>query len=506
MNFFICIIFLLNCSPKEKRPLPGGEIRIAWTGGLIGFDPSKDWGCAGAMKLIKLLFSPLYDPDNPGLGIAERFSCSKNDKEWIFYLKRFCYFHNDPCFQENFRKINAYDIKYSYDKASNSWSQLAPLDNIKETIVLDSFTLKIILKEPDKDFLYKLGEGYLYIIPFEAVEKYKDNFSFHPVGSGPFCFQSWNEKEVILIKNKYFWARDKWGQQLPYLEKIRILFFADANQCVTSLLNGTIDLSSSIGDAAMDLFTKAEGEIVLKREYAQRIKVIHSPFPSLTILLMNNRDNPIFDNKNLMIALNYGINREELSNLLFMPRVRFATGPTLRNISNLKYEYNLNKARDYLKRAGYPEGLRNLVFQYYPSPFARELVMVLQKQLEALGIKTKLSCASRPAVLRGEPKWDLGIVSIMYADSTPSSQLGIYSSENAPWVPFHSSIFDSLWKLYKSRDNPDSNLLVRLESLVFEDPPFVYLYWSYPAFLADKRLNNLDPLFLISCYTWWNNE
>lgn len=505
-QFLFFLVFLLSCFTSSKRIKAGGEIKIAWTGGLVGLDPAKDWGCAGAMKFIRLLFSPLYNADNPELGIASKVIHSYDYKEWSFYLRKDCYFHYDHCFSKNQRKVNSYDVKYSFERSKSMWHQLESFENIKEIIILDSFALKILLEKSDKDFINKLDKEYLYIVPFEAVERYGDNFGFHPVGSGPFCFQHWNKEELLMIKNKDFWAKDRWGQRLPYLDRIIVSFFADVNQCMSALFSKKVDLSPISSDATTEIFIKVEQEIVLKGEYADRFQVVQSPFPALTVLLCSCENNRIFRKSDLRKALNYAINREELKALFFMPRVQFANGPTLRNICHFSYEYNLKKAKEYLKRAGYPDGLRDLVFQYYPNPFSNELTLAIQRQLEVLNIKTKLSCASRPKTLRSANEWDMDIITIVYPDSTPETQLELYYSKCAPWVCFYSPIFDSLRELYKSTQAKDTTLLIRLDSLVCEDPPFVYLYWSYPLFLADKKLKELDPLFYVTCFTWWGYE
>jgi ABC-type transport system substrate-binding protein len=128
----------------------------------------------------------------------------------------------------------------------------------------------------------------------------------------------------------------------------------------------------------------------------------------------------------------------------------------------------------------------------------------LQRQLKKVGIETELVCASRVAVLRGNPEWDLGTVSILFHDSTPEVQFAIYSSFEAPWVDFKSEEFDSLWELYKTTHN--DSLLLAMDSLVLKDPPFIFLYWSYPLYLADRKFKNIDPLFLLSPYVYRYNE
>ncbi|MCX7995724.1 MAG: ABC transporter substrate-binding protein, partial [candidate division WOR-3 bacterium] len=321
---------LLECSSKEENPITGGEVRIAWTGGLIGVDPQKDWGCASSVKLIRWIYSPLYSLDNPELGIAENYTHSSDFTEWEFIIRKNCYFHDDPCFTKNPRKVNAYDVKYTYEFMRNSNLALEPINRIKEILVLDSFRIKFILKEPDKNFINRLDREMVYITPPEARGEYKDNFCFHPVGSGPFCFINWNEKEIVLIKNKKFWAKDKWNQSLPYFDRIVIKFFGDINQCLNAFLNNEVDIAPFILNEIERFFERSEKGVVIKKEYEDLLQVIHSPFPSLTILLVNYVDNPYLKNPFFMKALNYGINRDEIIKLLLIPRAIPACGPTLR--------------------------------------------------------------------------------------------------------------------------------------------------------------------------------
>jgi ABC-type transport system substrate-binding protein len=503
-SIIIFLIVITSCKINGSKPTSGGELKVAWLSGLVGIDPTKDWGCAGAQRLIRLIYSPLYSQENPELGVAHRVTHSDDYTEWEFLLKKDCYFHPDPCFKEGIRVVNGYDVKYTFEKIKNSWPELEPVDNIKEITVPDSFRVRFLLKSPDKDFPNSLNQEMLYIVPFEAVEKYGENFSFRPVGSGPFALESWNEKELVLIKNKRFWARDRWRQKLPYLDKIIIIFFPDINQAIKSLFDGVVDLSPITIDFAEQLFKRDGENVQVKEEFAQRIQVIRSPFPSLTILLFNSKDNPIFKNPMLRRALNYAINREEIKNLLVMPGIKVADGPTLNTLSPLRYEYSPLKAMELIKKTGFGSKMKGLKFQYYPTPFSRTLSQLLQRQLKKVGIETELVCASRVAVLRGNPEWDLGTVSILFHDSTPEVQLAIYSSFEAPWVDFKSEEFDSLWELYKTTHN--DSLLLAMDSLVLKDPPFIFLYWSYPLYLADRKFKNIDPLFLLSPYVYRCNE
>jgi len=164
-SILLLVIFTyLSCSTEKVKPTPRGELRIAWLSGLVGIDPTKDWGCAGAQRLIRLIYSPLYSQENPELGVAHRVTHSDDYTEWEFLLKKDCYFHPDPCFKEAIRVVNGYDVKYTFEKIKNSWPELEPVDNIKEITVPDSFRVRFLLKSPDKDFPNSLNQEMLYIV------------------------------------------------------------------------------------------------------------------------------------------------------------------------------------------------------------------------------------------------------------------------------------------------------------------------------------------------------
>uniref|UniRef100_A0A7V0Z4B1 Solute-binding protein family 5 domain-containing protein n=1 Tax=candidate division WOR-3 bacterium TaxID=2052148 RepID=A0A7V0Z4B1_UNCW3 len=127
-SILLLVIFTyLSCCTEKIKPTPRGELKVAWLSGLVGIDPTKDWGCAGAMKFIRLIYSPLYNEENQELGIAKGFKHSSDYTEWEFILKRDCYFHPDPCFKEGIRVANAYDVKYTFEKIKNSWPYLEPV-------------------------------------------------------------------------------------------------------------------------------------------------------------------------------------------------------------------------------------------------------------------------------------------------------------------------------------------------------------------------------------------
>ena len=69
---------------------------------------------------------------------------------------------------------------------------------------------------------------YCSVVPKEVADFYGKDFRKHPVGTGPFKFVRWEENNVlILTKNQNYFEKDSTGQQLPYLQGVRISFISD---------------------------------------------------------------------------------------------------------------------------------------------------------------------------------------------------------------------------------------------------------------------------------------
>ena len=94
---------------------------------------------------------------------------------------------------------------------------------------LDDYTLEIETTYPFAPFVQVLTYNTFVVLPQEDVEKWGSaDFNFHPVGTGPFKFESWAQDEkVVLSRNENYWAKDEFGNQLPYLDGIEFRIIVD---------------------------------------------------------------------------------------------------------------------------------------------------------------------------------------------------------------------------------------------------------------------------------------
>src|SRR5207247_10328455 len=78
---------------------------------------------------------------------------------------------------------------------------------LKETQVVDDYTVKMILSEPYAAFLhlltnYRAGP----IVNMKAVQQFGKDYDWNPVGTGPYQFESGTPKQeaIITANDKYF--------------------------------------------------------------------------------------------------------------------------------------------------------------------------------------------------------------------------------------------------------------------------------------------------------------
>src|SRR5205814_10070266 len=68
--------------------------------------------------------------------------------------------------------------------------------------VVDRYTLKIRLKQPDLRFLYAPAVPNTTAVAREVVEAYGQDFGAHPVGTGPYVLGEYKRSaKIVLVAN-----------------------------------------------------------------------------------------------------------------------------------------------------------------------------------------------------------------------------------------------------------------------------------------------------------------
>ena len=166
--------------------------------------------------------------------LAESWTVSPDQLAWTFHLRRGVTFHDGSPF-------TADDVVYSYrriidEKLANA-DKLSAVSGITAS---DKSTVIITLKQPTPNLLTNLG-GFkgLAIVQRRNVES--GEIATHPVGTGPFAFQSQKSGDSITLEaNPTYWAG------APKVSGVTFRFISEPSTALSALQAGEIDWTDSI--------------------------------------------------------------------------------------------------------------------------------------------------------------------------------------------------------------------------------------------------------------------
>ena len=310
--------------------------------GLFGFD--KD------MKLTNVL--------------AESYQASPDGLTWTIKLRAGIKFQDGTDF-------NAEAVKVNLDRASDESNHLKRYNlfkHIATTEVIDPTTVKITLKQPFSAFINILAHPAAAMISPTALKKYGKEIGFHPVGTGPYQFVTWNQTDFVKVKK---WD-GYWKPGYPKLDSITWRPVVDNNTRAAMLQTGEANFAFPVPYEQAKLLEKNS-----------KLALVSTPSIMQRYISFNVTQKP-FDNPKVREAINYAINRQALSKVAFAGYATPATGIVPPSIAYAQsypaIEYNPAKARQLLKEAGYPDGFSTTLWSSHNHSTAQKVLQFTQQQ------------------------------------------------------------------------------------------------------------------------------
>lgn len=269
--------------------------------GETALDPAVASDIA-SLSLLENLFDPLLRYDYLARPVklapntlAAMPTVDDGGKRYLFQLRQDVYFTPDPAFKGARRQVTAEDYVYSlkrlYQPALKSpWLYL--LDGVAEIVAVDKFTLRIVLKAPDPNFLFYLAMPATGVVAREVVEAHGAQVGNHPVGSGPFKIGTWKHSDrIVLLANRDFRPTTFAGKRLPIVDRIDIKIVEEYQSRVLGFLNGEFDFLEQLPESMKEMVLTEDAK--LKPELAAR-GIVLAPFPVLqTYYMWMNMDDPL---------------------------------------------------------------------------------------------------------------------------------------------------------------------------------------------------------------------
>jgi glutathione transport system substrate-binding protein len=306
--------------------------------------------------------------------LAESHEVSKDGLVYTFKLRSGVKFHDGTDF-------NAAAVKANLDRVMNPENRLlraTQFNRIAKVEAVNPQTVRITLKEPFGPFINSLAHASAAMVSPAALQKYGKDIALHPVGTGPFEFVEWKQTEAIVGKK----FAGYWKKGYPKVDGVSWKPVLENNTRAAMLQTGEADFAYPL---------PYEQAASLKR--SDKIEVVTTPSIIVRFLSFNMLQKP-FDNPKVREAIGYAVNKEALAKVAFsgyaFPAQGFVPQGIQYAVKMAPIPYNVQKARDLLKEAGYPNGFETTLWSAYNNSTSQKVIQFVQQQLSQVGIKMQV--------------------------------------------------------------------------------------------------------------------
>ncbi|MFF9477547.1 ABC transporter substrate-binding protein [Streptomyces sp. NPDC014733] len=414
------------CGPKDAAdagadatPHKGGTLTVLNSEPQTDFDPARLYTSGGG-KVPTLVFRTLTTRKRangaagteavPDLA-TDTGRPSKNATVWTYTLKNGLKF-------EDGTPITSADIKYGIERSfAAELSGGAPYlrdwliggekyqgpykdtskGGLKSIETPDDKTLVFHLKKPEGEFPLLATQTQFAPVPRAADTGTK--YEEHPVSSGPYkVVKNTGDGEHLLLKRNPYWSEKTDKERHAYPDTVDVRSGLDS-----AVINQRLATGSGADAAAVTTDTNlgpAElARIAGDKELEKRVGTGH--FGYTNYLAFNPRVKP-FDKPEVRQALAYAVNRTSVVNAAGGSSLAEPATTFLPNQKSFGYTGadpfpagktgNPAKARELLKKAGYPHGLKITLTHSTAKNFATspEVATAVQDALKKAGITVEL--------------------------------------------------------------------------------------------------------------------
>lgn len=336
----------------------------------------------------------VFDLDTITGELAESYDVSADGLKITFHLRK------DARFQDG-TPVTAEDVKWSLDRAVTApvlgkaqllTGSLTGADQFK---VIDPSTFEVTLPKPDKLALPNLATVYPIIINSKVARANAtadDPWAIawlkeHTAGSGAYMIESFKPGEQVIMKRNEAWNRGT-ADKSAFFKRVIVQTVPEPATRANLVERGDADIT-------VDL----QASDVQALENKGALKVISTPqYNSVTFISMNNTIPP-FDNINVRRAIAYALPYDDMFKAALFARGTPLFGATWTDGKPTTSAFpfpqpiklDLDKAREYLKAAGMPDGFSTTFsFNVGQASTAEPMAALVKESLGKIGIKVDI--------------------------------------------------------------------------------------------------------------------
>lgn len=355
------------------------------------------------------------------------------------------------------------------------------------------------------------------------------------VTAGPFVVSDYLRAQYVrLRRNPHFAGKDAGGRPLPYASGIRLDILENNEQQIRLFLRGEYDLIDGLPPDYFELLRRRSPASVrdlgpsLNTEQMWFNQSPGSPLPAW--------EKAWFASRSFRVAISQAIDRNDLAHIAYEGHATAAYS-FISPANSLWYNRGLRAphsdaaaARAALAAAGFrrngsvlldPQGhaVRFSILTNTGNAARQKMATLIQQDLAALGIQVTVVTLDFPALidrLMHTQNYEACLLGLENVDVDPNAMMNIWvssspnhqwnPSEKTPATPWEAEI-DRLMQLQAStgRDAERRNAVDRVQQIVADEQPFIYLVYPNLLVAASPRLEGVRAA-VVAPHLSWNAE
>lgn len=398
--------------------------------------------------------------------------------------------------------ITAEDVVYSYEQAIASGTMEKLNGYLDKVTATGDYTVRITLTSASKGAM----EWSLTTVPiiskawFSAASD-ADKTS-DPATTGAYLLKEFSSgSHTTLERNPDYWQTDESLRSYydsQYYNTITINVLKESSMRVIALENGETDACQNVPAAEISTFLNDDGTAV------DGWSVYPDENGRMNVLMFNN-DNSVFaDNKELRQAVLYAIDFNSV-------RLGYGNTPTngkpchdfAPNIASDYldewdqedyYDYNLDKAKELMAQAGYPDGGITVSLMYQNSTTATAGLTVLQSYLAEVGVTVELNPVDQAlfnSYKYDDTKWDMIVDSKATTDFVTTVWQNVFDTNsfaNGSACFTHDDQLQALLEAAADAEKSTDDDLRAFHNYLRDQAYAVGMFWNYSYYVAREGL------------------
>ena len=462
-----------------------GDTLIYASGDYTRINPAMDEH--GEINI--LLFNGLtaHDGENQVVPcLAKRWTFDEASCTYTFYLEEDVKWHDGEPF-------TAEDVKFTIEAIMDpdNGSENAPnYEDVEEITVLDEHTISFRLSAPNAAFLDYMTMAALPKHLLEGEDMQTSGFFRAPVGTGPYKLAGWDEGQAITLERN-----EDYFQGPANIGTIIFKIVPDDNAKALQMQAGELTLAH-LTPKDTQLFQGKEGYAVYEMETSDYRGILF------------NFWNPYWtENRDLIPAICYAIDRQAILDAVVLGRGITAYGPLQRNVYNNedveRYDYDPARTRSLLEEAGCVMGengfyTRNgqevgFVLSVGAGDQVRlDMAQAAAQQLQAAGINCTVEVPAK-VDWGGQMAYLIGWGSPFDADDHTYKVFG--TGKGANYSGYSNALVDQYLTEARQSDDPAVRKVAYagFQTALAEDPAFAFICYVDADYVASSALRGIAP-------------